>query len=93
MMLPPKWMISAAHVKTMTSAGRPTMVPFGQHHARTMGQLTTACGEYAASWTNFYDRPYVATAAGSCPRCDQVVRDSAPSGRGHSRRPMPSTPR
>jgi hypothetical protein len=48
MMLPPKWMISAAHSKTVMNNGRPQMVPFGERHARAIGQVTTAC---AGSWS------------------------------------------
>jgi hypothetical protein len=82
MMVPPNWMISAAHVKTVMNGSESEMVPFGRHHARAMGQMTTACGEYAVSWTNFYNRPYVPTAPGSCPRCDQAIRSSASERRG-----------
>lgn len=76
---PPQWMVSCAHVVKSVVGGEILETPFAEHHARKMGEVTTACGLPAFTWTNLYHRTYVPKAPGACPRCDAVVRPPAPA--------------
>ena len=69
----PTWLVSARHARRVHHNGSASLVPYAEHHARRIGDSTTACGMLALGWTNFYELSFVPGAQQSCEKCTAIL--------------------
>jgi hypothetical protein len=79
-----RWMVSSAHVLHGPVGTPPMWDPQRVHHAREMGTIVTACGRYAATWTNFYFWAYTPGGTGACADCDRAIALGGDARSGHT---------
>lgn len=66
--------VVATHKVRDRNSGLPhTWIPYGVQHAWTPGSRKTLCGEWTSGWTVFWERPFSARPADSCPACIEAT--------------------
>lgn len=75
------WLVSTPHHRLSYQGRDVDWEPIGTQHARQLGQGTTACGQPAHTWTNFYERRFQPGAVEACSECSFVLA-VARAGRG-----------
>ena len=77
------WLVSARNRITVGNWERTEWRPYGQHHARKVGSLMTACGASAVEWPMFWDMEFDAGDPKACPECARAVaRAESPEADG-----------
>lgn len=61
-------------------AGQVGTGPASLVHAKTMGTMTTLCGESAFSWFKFWDLAFVNVRVDRCPRCMSALQNGLADG-------------
>jgi hypothetical protein len=70
----PSYFVSARHGTLVRSAaGQSHWQPFGVHHARRVGEPTTACGLTALDWRIFWEMPFPSEPSEPCEACFVAV--------------------
>lgn len=63
------WYVTAAFVQHRNEGGAIVTLPVSLAHAKEMGTMTTACGQWAYSWRRILDLPFPVP-AGAAPGVD-----------------------
>lgn len=67
------FVVSTHKVRDRSSGVPHSWVPYGVQHAWAPGSRKTLCGEWISGWTVFWERPFSARPAESCPACVEAT--------------------
>jgi hypothetical protein len=69
----PEWLVTAPHKRSILVDGEPMSIPYGIHHAKRIGEWSTACGLNAIEWVVFWELAFLPAAFRACPQCAALV--------------------
>lgn len=69
-----EFFVVATHKVRDRAGGLPhSWIPYGVQHAWAPGSRKTLCGEWISGWTVFWEFPFSARSAESCPACIEAT--------------------
>jgi hypothetical protein len=69
----PEWLVTAPHKRSIFVDGEPMSIPYGIHHAKRIGERSTACGLNATEWVAFRKLAFLPAAFRACPECAALM--------------------